>query len=66
MVLFTSSKGHLLKDYLELPNGIPSHDTFNRVFQILDCNLLKKCLTDYGKSLIAILAEKLDGKSLKE
>jgi predicted transposase YbfD/YdcC len=68
MVLFTSSKGHLLKDYLELPNGIPSHDTFNRVFQILDCNLLKKCLTDYGKSLIDILAEKqicLDGKKLR-
>lgn len=68
MVLFSSSKGHLLRDYLELPNGIPSHDTFNRVFQILDSNLLKKCLTDYGKTLIDILAEKqicLDGKKLK-
>lgn len=68
MVLFSSSKGHLLKEYLELPNGVPSHDTFNRVFQILDCVVLKKCLTDYGKEIIDILAEKqicLDGKKLK-
>lgn len=68
MVLFGTTKGHLLKEYLSLPNGIPSHDTFNRVFQILDCSVLKKCLTDYGKSLIDILSEKqicLDGKKLK-
>ena len=67
-VLFGASKGHLLKDYLDLPNGVPSHDTFNRVFQILDFNVLKKCLTDYGKALIDILAEKqicLDGKKLR-
>jgi predicted transposase YbfD/YdcC len=68
MVLFGATKGHLLKEYLSLPNGIPSHDTFNRIFQILDCNVLKKCLTDYGKELIDILSEKqicLDGKKLK-
>lgn len=68
MVLFGSTKGSLLKDYLSLPNGIPSHDTFNRVFQILDVSILKKCLTDYGKELIDILSEKqicLDGKKLK-
>lgn len=68
MVLFGSTKGHLLKEYLSLPNGVPSHNTFNRVFQILDCGVLKKCLTDYGKELIDILSEKqicLDGKKLK-
>lgn len=68
MVLLGTTKGHLLKDYIELPNGVPSHDTFNRVFQILDCEVLRKCLTDYGKELIDILSEKqicLDGKKLK-
>jgi predicted transposase YbfD/YdcC len=68
MVLFGKSKGHLLKDYIELPNGVPSHDTFNRVFQILDPAVLRNCLNEYGKELIDILSEKqicLDGKKLK-
>lgn len=68
MVLFAKTKGSLLIDYIELPNGVPSHDTFNRVFQLLDCGVLRQCLNDYGKSLIDILAEKqicLDGKKLR-
>ncbi len=27
---------YLLKTFLELPNGLPSHDTFGRVFSRLD------------------------------
>lgn len=68
MRLFGLTKGHLLPEYLSLPNGVPSHDTFNRVFQLLDCSVLKKCLTDHGKELIDILSEKqicIDGKKLK-
>ena len=30
------SKREWLKTFLQLPNGIPSHDTFSRVFQLLD------------------------------
>ena len=30
------------RQYLELPAGIPSHDTFNRVFAILDPVVLEK------------------------
>ena len=41
MVLFAQSKGLQLGDLLELPNGVPSHDTFNRVFQILNPELLR-------------------------
>ncbi|MBQ7141409.1 MAG: ISAs1 family transposase [Bacilli bacterium] len=34
-----------LKKYLELPNGIPSHDTIQRVISILDSSILyKNCL----------------------
>jgi hypothetical protein len=29
-------KIEFLKTFLELPNGIPSHDTFTRVFRFLD------------------------------
>jgi hypothetical protein len=34
--LFGHSKLAWLKSFLELPNGIPSHDTFGRVFGLLD------------------------------
>ncbi len=34
--LFGQSKLAWLKRFLELPNGIPSHDTFGRVFGLLD------------------------------
>lgn len=33
---YGKSKKRWLKTFLELPNGIPSHDTFGRVFSLLD------------------------------
>lgn len=33
MVLFAQSNESFLREFVELPNGIPSHDTFNRVFR---------------------------------
>jgi hypothetical protein len=33
---YGNSKALWLKTFLELPNGIPSHDTFERVFGMLD------------------------------
>ncbi len=33
---FGQAKAAWLKQYLDLPNGIPSHDTFSRVFRLLD------------------------------
>jgi predicted transposase YbfD/YdcC len=68
MVLFGTTKGKEFPEILFLPEGVPSHDTFNRVFQILDCELLRKSLTDCGKDIIDILSEKqicLDGKKLR-
>lgn len=68
MVLFGTTKGKEFPDLLSLSAGVPSHDTFNRVFQIIDCELLRKCLTDCGKDIIDILSEKqicLDGKKLR-
>ena len=34
--IFGKAKEDWFKSFLELPNGIPSHDTFNRVFNRLD------------------------------
>ena len=33
---FAKKKESWLRTFLELPNGIPSHDTFDRVFSLLD------------------------------
>ena len=33
---FGKAKSPWLKTFLKLPGGIPSHDTFNRVFSLLD------------------------------
>jgi predicted transposase YbfD/YdcC len=68
MVIFANTKGHLLPDLLSLSNGTPSHDTFSRVFQVLDSKLLRSCLNAYGKEIVDILSEKqicFDGKKLK-
>ena len=34
--MFGISKREWFEKFLELPNGIPSHDTFGRVFALLD------------------------------
>jgi hypothetical protein len=36
MALFGRAKEDFLKQFLTLPHGIPSHDTFSRVFRRLD------------------------------
>jgi len=68
MVLFGKTHEVFLRDYLSLPNGIPSHDTFRRVFSILESDVLRVCLNDFGKDVVDILSEKqicIDGKKLK-
>ena len=36
MALFGRAKEPLLRRFLQLPGGIPSHDTFSRIFRLLD------------------------------
>jgi predicted transposase YbfD/YdcC len=40
---FGKAKEKWLRQYLELPNGIPSHDTFWRVFEALDPEQFQAC-----------------------
>lgn len=40
-----------LSEFLELKNGIPSHDTFRRVFMILDASIWQNIFTDWAQSL---------------
>jgi len=68
MVLFAQTRGALLPDLIDLSRGIPAHDTFNRVFQLIDPKVLREYLTQHGKAIIGELSEKqicLDGKKLK-
>lgn len=68
MHLLAKERGNHLKKILQLPNGVPSVDTFERVFKRLNPNSIKACLSNYGKDILSCLAEKqivLDGKKLK-
>lgn len=68
MVLFAENHPDFVGEYCQLPNGIPSHDTFNRVFSSLNPSVLNKCLTDCGRAILDTLSEKqicIDGKKIK-
>lgn len=65
--LFGKSKQKWLEQFLELPNGIPSHDTFGRVFALLDPNQLAGMLKQFVQTIIGSLQGKgvaIDGKRL--
>ena len=64
--------GHAKRDwfarFLELPGGIPSHDTFGRVFARLDTAEFLLCLQNWLRSLHLSLKEQgvaIDGKTLR-
>jgi predicted transposase YbfD/YdcC len=41
--IFGKAKQDWLATFLELPNGIPSHDTFGRVFGLIDAEQFQSC-----------------------
>lgn len=57
-----------LKDLLDLENGIPSEDTFNRVFQHLDVKEWEQAFRNWVSGMLKLdvgSLVSLDGKSLK-
>jgi predicted transposase YbfD/YdcC len=57
-----------LKTFLALPGGIPSHDTFRRVFGLLDRRQFAACLFQWTQALHEASGGKLvgiDGKTLR-
>ena len=65
---FGKAKLPFLRRFLELPNGIPSHDTFGRVFAKLDPAALLVCLQSWLADVRAAMGGEhvaLDGKTLR-
>ena len=57
-----------LKTFMDLPHGIPSHDTFNRVFNRLDPDAFEKLFQAWMASMVKLSGGKLvaiDGKSIR-
>jgi predicted transposase YbfD/YdcC len=65
---FGHAKHDWFKTFLGLRNGIPSHDTFNRVFAALDPQAFLDCFLRWTQSLRAAVPQEivaLDGKALR-
>jgi len=65
---FGQAKLEWFQQFLHLPNGIPSHDTFGRVFARLDPEQLQGCLVAWATALREASGGKLvalDGKTLR-
>ena len=49
---FGCSRKDFLKKILSLPNGIPSHDTINRVFSLIKPEQFEKIFIEWTNSLL--------------
>jgi predicted transposase YbfD/YdcC len=71
MALFGRSKEKLLRQFLRLEHGVPSHDTFSRVFRALDPEAFERMFRRFmaafakanGIKLTGVVA--VDGKALR-
>jgi predicted transposase YbfD/YdcC len=66
--LFGKSKLAWLKSFLELPNGIPSHDTFGRVFSKIDAQQFQLAFYEWVWAVNDIIQGQIiniDGKQLR-
>jgi predicted transposase YbfD/YdcC len=65
---FGKAKEDWLKKYLELPNGIPSHDTFGRVFARLNPAQFETSFLNWVRAVMTLTDGQvvaLDGKKLR-
>jgi predicted transposase YbfD/YdcC len=65
---FGKAKQDWFKTFLGLRNGIPSHDTFNRVFAALDPEKFLECFLAWTQSVREAVEQEivaLDGKALR-
>lgn len=66
--MYGKAKKEWLKTFLELPNGIPSHDTFGRVFAAIDPDEFEKSFREWVQTIHELTRGQviaLDGKQLR-
>ena len=67
MAVFAEAKEPFLRSFLTLANGLPSHDTFSRLFRNLDPDQFRDCfqrfMAQFSEQLQGVVA--IDGKVLR-
>jgi len=67
MAEFAEDKEPFLRDFLTLKNGLPSHDTFSRLFRLLDPGAFGECFSqfmrEFSQQTAGVVA--IDGKTLR-
>lgn len=64
---FVRDREALFREFLELPGGLPSHDTFSRLFRLLDPTAFATCFASFldgvGQDGTGVVA--IDGKTMR-
>ena len=67
MADFAEEKKSFLLEFLRLPKGLPSHDTFSRLFRALEPDAFRQCfqtfMARFGETCQGVIA--IDGKVLR-
>jgi predicted transposase YbfD/YdcC len=68
IALYGRNKLSWLRTFLSLANGIPSHDTFRRVFMLIDPDAFEACFSKWAQSFTEAFDREvvaIDGKTLR-
>ena len=67
MAMFAREKETFLREFLKLEHGLPSHDTFSRIFRLLDPEQFRACfqrfMARFAESCQGVIA--IDGKVVR-
>src|SRR5947209_6006504 len=67
IALFARTRQDWFRRFLELENGVPAHDTFERVFSALDPRALERCCVAWLREVAGLVGAghiAIDGKTL--
>jgi len=68
MEAYGKAKREWFDTFLTLPSGIPSHDTFGRVFAALDAGQFQRCFLDWVRATVSVTDGTViacDGKTVR-
>jgi predicted transposase YbfD/YdcC len=68
IALYGRSKQTWLERFLDLPSGIPSHDTFRRIFMLIDAEAFEVCFSAWVGTFAEPLERQvvaIDGKTIR-